>query len=140
MKNYKVEWSEYNKITTEWIDETDSEFVEADSPEEAIELMKQHIFDNADHEEYPEIQITDDGVEFKNFKYCVFTAKEVVLQKIPLIEYARQNEIDPGNARRRASKGQYKTAEKIGRDWFIDPNEPHTDSRVKSGKYINWRK
>ena len=36
-------------------------------------------------------------------------------------------------------KGSLKTARKIGRDWLVDPNEPYSDNRVKSGKYINWR-
>lgn len=59
--------------------------------------------------------------------------------KITLNEYAKEHNINPATARQRAGRGAYKTAEKIGRDWFIDPNEPHQDNRVKTGEYKNWR-
>ncbi len=62
------------------------------------------------------------------------------MNKIPLAQYAKQHGIDGSVARRRASSGDYKTAEKMGRDWFIDADEPHIDKRIKSGKYIGWRK
>lgn len=62
------------------------------------------------------------------------------MNKIPLTDYARQNKIDPSTARRRAIDGKYNTAEKFGRIWIIDPEEPHVDHRVTSGKYKNWRK
>lgn len=39
-----------------------------------------------------------------------------------------------------AASGGFKTAQKIGRDWFIDKDEPYPDRRIKSGKYIGWRK
>ena len=77
MKNYKVEWAEYNKSTTKYKEEYDSELVEADSEPEAIELVKQYIFDNTDHEEHPEMQITENGIEFKDFEYRCFRAKLV---------------------------------------------------------------
>ncbi|WP_097002726.1 hypothetical protein [Lacrimispora amygdalina] len=59
--------------------------------------------------------------------------------KIPLSEYAKRHYIDPATARQRAGRRSYKTAEKMGRDWFIDEDEPHQDNRVKSGKFKNWR-
>lgn len=62
------------------------------------------------------------------------------MNKILLSEYALLHNINPATARQRAGRGAYKTAEKIGRDWFIDPEEPHIDKRIKSGKYINFRK
>ena len=62
------------------------------------------------------------------------------MNKILLSEYAKQHGIAPVTARQKAQRGGYQTAEKIGRDWFIDPEEPHNDNRIKSGKYINWRK
>lgn len=77
MKEFKVEWAEYNKTTKKYKEEFDSESVEAESEPEAIELIKQYIFDNTDHEEYPEMKITEDGIEFKNFEYCCFRAKEL---------------------------------------------------------------
>lgn len=51
-----------------------------------------------------------------------------------LAEYARINGIDPATVRQRASRGAYRTARKIGRNWAIDKNEPHVDHRFKSGK------
>lgn len=59
---------------------------------------------------------------------------------IPLIEYARLNKRAPATARQMALRGGFKTAQKIGRDWFIDPEEPWPDRRIKSGKYIGARK
>ncbi len=74
MKTYKVEWSEYNKLNTVYKEERDTELVDADDPEDAIELIKQYIFDNTDHEEYPEMEITEDGVDLGEVSYINFTA------------------------------------------------------------------
>ncbi len=62
------------------------------------------------------------------------------MSKILLSDYAAKHNIAPVTARQRAQRGSYKTAVKIGRDWFIDEDEPHSDNRVKTGKYKNWRK
>ena len=59
---------------------------------------------------------------------------------IPLKEYALRNGKKPATARQRANRGAFITAVKMGRDWFIDENEPWEDNRIKSGKYVNWRK
>lgn len=59
---------------------------------------------------------------------------------IPLAEYSRRHGINDGNARRKAIKGGWKTAMKIGNIWLIDEDEPVSDSRIKSGKYIGQRK
>lgn len=48
---------------------------------------------------------------------------------IPLSVYAKLNGITPATARQKAIRGGWKTAVKVGRDWFIDPDEPHTDLR-----------
>ena len=61
------------------------------------------------------------------------------IKKVPLKQYAEFNGISPDTARQRAGRGAYQTAEKIGRDWFIDPREEHIDNRVKTGEYKNWR-
>ena len=37
----------------------------------------------------------------------------------------------------KAERGGFKTARKIGCQWFIDDREPYIDGRVKSGKYVN---
>lgn len=53
---------------------------------------------------------------------------------VSLAEYARLNGIDPATVRQRASRGAYRTARKIGRNWVIDKNEPHVDHRFRAGK------
>ena len=58
---------------------------------------------------------------------------------IPLKDWAELNGILPESARQKATYGGFKTAIKIGRQWFIDKDEPNTDNRIKSGKYIGWR-
>lgn len=59
---------------------------------------------------------------------------------ISLVEYAKLHDREISSVRRKASRGGFKTARKIGRNWVIDKNEPYTDNRVKSGKYKDWRK
>ena len=59
-------------MTTVYEEERDSEFVEADSTEEAVELIKQYIFDNTDHEEYPELEITEDSVELGDIATLIY--------------------------------------------------------------------
>lgn len=61
------------------------------------------------------------------------------MKKISIKKYAEKHGLSPNTVRIRAADGKYSTAEKIGRDWFIDPNEQHVDNRIKSGKYKNWR-
>jgi len=61
------------------------------------------------------------------------------MKKITLKEYALLHGINPATARQRAIRGSYKTAEKIGRDWFINPEEPHIDNRVKTGNYRDFK-
>lgn len=55
---------------------------------------------------------------------------------ISLVKYAKKHNKTDSAARRMALRGGFKTAQKIGRDWVIDQNEPWPDRRVKSGKYI----
>ena len=59
---------------------------------------------------------------------------------IPLIEYAKRMGKDPGNARALARAGRFQTVRKLGRDWFIDENEPWPNNKLKTGRYVNWRK
>lgn len=59
---------------------------------------------------------------------------------ITLVQWAELNGVKPNTARQRANRGKFKTAQKLGRDWFIDKDEPNVDNRVKSGKYRKWRK
>jgi hypothetical protein len=59
---------------------------------------------------------------------------------ISLSEYAEKHGKAPVSVRQKAQRGGFQTAQKIGRNWVIDENEPYEDDRVSSGKYINWRK
>ena len=61
------------------------------------------------------------------------------MEKITIVEYARRNGLVPINVRHKCERGGYETAEKIGRDWFISPDEPTTDRRIKNGKLIGAR-
>lgn len=58
---------------------------------------------------------------------------------IPLSNWADLNGIANSTARQRAARGTI-PAVKVGRDWFIDENAKNIDTRIKSGKYINFRK
>jgi len=53
------------------------------------------------------------------------------MDKIPLAEYARNLGKAPNNATRLANRGSFESAQKIGRDWFVDPAEPWPDRRRK---------
>ena len=77
MKEYLVEWEKYNKKSTTYDTGKFQETVAAESKIEAIELVKQWLFDNTDRQEYPEVEITENGIEFEEFEYCNFTAWEV---------------------------------------------------------------
>ena len=59
---------------------------------------------------------------------------------ISLTEYAAAHGKDESAARRMALRGGFSTARKIGRNWVIDDAEPWPDRRVKTGKYVGWRK
>lgn len=59
---------------------------------------------------------------------------------ISLTEYAALHGKSPVSVRQMAARGGFKTAVKIARNWIIDENEPYPDGRIKTGKYIDWRK
>lgn len=50
---------------------------------------------------------------------------------ISIKEYARIHGLDASTVRHKCLRGGWKTAVKIGRDWLISPDEPHTDLRRK---------
>ena len=58
---------------------------------------------------------------------------------ISLTAYAAKHGKSAATARQMALRGGFKTAQKIGRDWLIDDQEPYPDRRVKTGKYKDWR-
>lgn len=59
---------------------------------------------------------------------------------IPLSEWARRAGIKPATARQKALRGGYVTVVKVGNSWLIDEEEKPIDNRVKSGRFIGWRK
>lgn len=59
---------------------------------------------------------------------------------ISIKEYAEKHDKSPVTVRQMATRGGFKTAQKIGRYWVIEDTEPYPDARVKTGKYRNWRK
>ena len=59
---------------------------------------------------------------------------------ISLAKYAEKHGKCQESARKMAQRGGFQTAQKIGRNWVIDSEEPWPDSRVKSGEYIGWYK
>lgn len=50
---------------------------------------------------------------------------------ITLAEYARRHGRALATVRQKAYRGGFKTARRVGRDWFIDEDEPYTDRRSK---------
>lgn len=50
---------------------------------------------------------------------------------ISLAEYAAKHDKTPVSVRQKAVRGGFKTAQKIGRNWVIDEDEPYTDLRQK---------
>lgn len=62
------------------------------------------------------------------------------MSMIPLKEYAERLGKNPQVVYQKAARGTFRTARKIGRDWFIDEHEPYQDARVRSGKYIGFRR
>lgn len=59
---------------------------------------------------------------------------------IPLKEYAEKLGKNPVTAAQKASRGGFRTARKIGCQWFIDENEPYGDNRVTHGRYVGYRR
>lgn len=58
------------------------------------------------------------------------------MNKVTIVEYAKLYNLKHINVRHKCERGSFQTAEKIGRDWFIDPEEKPVDRRITSGSYI----
>lgn len=58
---------------------------------------------------------------------------------ISLKEYAELHSKALVSVRQKAARGGFQTAQKIGRNWVIDEDEPYSDNRETSGEYKNWR-
>ena len=62
------------------------------------------------------------------------------IEYISVTQYCQKYGLDVGNVRKLLASGRIK-AIKIGNQWAIKADEPRpADMRVKSGKYVNWRK
>lgn len=59
---------------------------------------------------------------------------------IPLVEYSERLGKHKSHILRKAARGDFKTARKIGGCWYISADEPYVDRRVISGAYKDWRK
>lgn len=59
---------------------------------------------------------------------------------IPLVEYSARLGKHKSHILRKAARGDFKTARKIGGCWYISADEPYVDRRVISGAYKDWRK
>lgn len=59
---------------------------------------------------------------------------------IPLVEYAKRLGKRENTVYRKYQTGCFKTAVKLGRDIWLDENEPYVDGRVRSGIYLGARK
>lgn len=57
---------------------------------------------------------------------------------ITLKEYADRCGRSLVTVRQKMYRGGFKTVRKIGRQYFIDENEPYIDERVISGKYVGF--
>ena len=57
---------------------------------------------------------------------------------ITLNDYAAKYGRSPATVRQKVYRGGFKTAQKIGRQIFIDENEPYVDERITSGDYIGF--
>lgn len=59
---------------------------------------------------------------------------------IPISRYAKAHGLSPVTVQQKCQRGTLPTAVKIGERWFVHPDAPYPDSRVKTGKYRNWRR
>lgn len=50
---------------------------------------------------------------------------------ISIVEYAKLHSKEASSAKKKAQRGGFKTARKIGRNWVIDEDEPYDDRRYK---------
>ena len=59
---------------------------------------------------------------------------------ISISEYAKKHGKHRITVAQKCQRGGFQTAQKIGRNWVIDEDEPYSDNRVTSEKYRDWRK
>ena len=59
---------------------------------------------------------------------------------IPIAEYAARVGRAVSSVRQKCQRGTLPGAVKLGRDWFIPPDAPYPDERIRSGKYLGARR
>ena len=59
---------------------------------------------------------------------------------IPIAEYAARVSRAVSSVRQKCQRGTLPGAVKLGRDWFIPPDAPYPDERIRSGKYLGARR
>lgn len=67
----------------------------------------------------------------ENISVSAFLSELKQSELILIAEYAKIHGRKPNSVRRKCLRNGFKTAKKIGRDWFIDKNEPYSDNRNK---------
>lgn len=61
------------------------------------------------------------------------------MSMITLKEYSERIGKDRSIVYNKYKRGGFQTAVKMGRDIWIDEDEPYIDERVKNGRYVGWR-
>ena len=71
-----------------------------------------------------------------------FLSQWIGSPKIPITiaKYAELHGKNVSSVWYKIARGGFNTARKIGSYWIIDADEPYTDRRIKSGKYIKGKK
>lgn len=64
-----------------------------------------------------------------------------MLELITATQYAQAHNLSDRTVRHKAQTGQFKTATKKGKTWYIDNAEPfpEVDGRRTTGAYVDWR-
>lgn len=59
---------------------------------------------------------------------------------MPLHDYAEMIGRNPVSVLQKIKRGNLPGAVKVGRIWLIPKDAEYKDERIKSGKYVDWRK
>lgn len=81
---------------------------------------------------YPAILTIAEAIEQNRQIYI--NPKVNIGNLIPLAEYAKLHNKELSVVRRKAERGGFKTARKIGRNWIIERDEPYVDNRYRKNK------
>ena len=116
MKKFKVEYNVYNLTTTTTEVESNSEYTEAETKEEAIANVIQYLHDQAVDNGY-ESEIEDDKLVFENEEFFNFTATEEktggkIMKYLFGADLIKTNNID-------VAGGQKNFKEFVGRAYYM---------------------